>query len=350
MPHSEPESRVMQATVERTQVGLAHGGGGRLAQELVERVFGEQLDSLWLPGQYDGAVVEIGGVRLALATDSFVVNPLFFPGGNIGTLAVNGTINDLAMCGARPKFLCAGLILEEGFELEALDRITTSMRDSAESQDVRFLTGDTKVVNKGRGDGLYINTTGLGVIEHETVIEAKNVQPGDVVLINGDIGRHGVAIMSSRVGLGYERTISSDSAPLVRPVMRLLDEGIQVRCLRDLTRGGLAGRLNEVAGVATVRIEIRESDVPIRSEVREACDFLGLDPYHVSNEGRFVAFVAPADADRALELLREEGDDAAAARIGEVGEAADALVVVRPVAGSPRILDTLSGEPLPRGG
>ena len=348
MPNPEPDSRTMQAVVERTHVGLAHGGGGRLAQKLVDHIFGEQLGSLWLPGQYDGAVIEIGGVRLALATDSFVVNPLFFPGGNIGALAVNGTINDLAMCGARPKFLCAGFILEEGLELEALDSITTSMRECAEREDVRFLTGDTKVVNRGKGDGLYINTTGLGVIEHGTVIDAKNVRPGDVVLINGDIGRHGISIMSSRVGLGYERTISSDCAPLVRPVFRLLDEGLQVRCLRDLTRGGLASRLNEVAESAKVRIEIREVDVPIRTEVREACDFLGLDPYHAANEGRFVAFVAPGDADRALELLREAGDDAAPARIGEVGDAGDALVVVRPNVGSPRILDTLSGESLPK--
>jgi len=349
MANSEIVDPSMQPTAARTHVALAHGGGGQLAQQLVNHVFGDQLGSLWLPGRYDGAVVEIGGVRLALATDSFVVNPLFFPGGNIGTLAVNGTINDLAMCGARPRFLCAGLILEEGLAIEALDRITRSMRESAESQGVRFVTGDTKVVNQGKGDGLYINTTGLGVVEHETVIEASNVQPGDAVLINGDIGRHGIAIMSSRVGLGYEQTISSDCAPLVRPVMRLLDEGLQVRCLRDLTRGGLAGRLNEVAQVAKARIEIREIDVPIRSEVREACHFLGLDPYHVSNEGRFVAFVAPGDADRAVELLREEGDDAAA-QIGEVKDAADGLVVVRPNKGSPKILDTLSGEPLPRGG
>jgi len=348
MPTSERDTRSIEAVVERTQVGLVHGGGGRLAQVLVDYVFGERLDSLWLPGQYDGAVIEIGGVRLAVATDSFVVNPLFFPGGNIGMLAVNGTINDLAMCGARPKFLCAGFILEEGLDMEALDRIATSMRESAESQDVRFLTGDTKVVNRGKGDGLYINTTGLGVIEHDTVIEAKNVRPGDVVLINGDIGRHGIAITSSRVGLGYERSISSDCAPMVRPVLDLLDAGLEVRCLRDLTRGGLAGRLNEVAQAAKARIEIREIDVPIRSEVRDACDFLGLDPYHVSNEGRFVAFVAPGDAARALEVLRGAGDDAAAARIGEVGDAADGLVVVRPTVGSPRILDTLSGEHLPR--
>jgi hydrogenase expression/formation protein HypE len=315
----------------------------------VDHVFGEQLDAIWLPGQSDGAVIEIGGARLALATDSFVVNPLFFPGGNIGALAVNGTINDLAMCGARPRFLCAGFVLEEGLELDDLDRITASMRECAQSQDIRFLTGDTKVVNRGKGDGLYINTTGLGVIEHDTVIDAKNVRPGDVVLINGDIGRHGVSIMSSRVGLGYEQTISSDCAPLVRPVLRLLEEGVQVRCLRDLTRGGLASRLNEVARAAKARIEIREMDVPIRSEVREACDFIGLDPYHVANEGRFVAFVAPGDADRALELLRETGDDGAAARIGEVGQTDDSLVVVRSNVGAPRILDTLSGESLPRG-
>jgi len=348
MPNNEPGTRSIQAVGERTQVGLAHGGGGRLAQDLVDHVFGERLGSLWLPGQYDGAVIEFDGVRLAVATDSFVVNPLFFPGGNIGTLAVNGTLNDLAMCGARPKFLCAGFILEEGLDMEALDRITTSMRDSAESQNVRFLTGDAKVVNQGKGDGLYINTTGLGVIEHDTVIEAKNVRPGDAVLINGDIGRHGISVMSSRVGLGYERSIASDCAPLVRPVLDLLDEGLKVHCLRDLTRGGLAGRLNEVARAAGARIEIREIDVPIRSEVREASDFLGLDPYHVSNEGRFVAFVAPEDAARALEVLRGAGEDAAAALIGEVGDAADGLVVVRPNAGSPRILDTLSGEQLPR--
>jgi hydrogenase expression/formation protein HypE len=332
----------------RSQVGLAHGGGGRLARELVDYVFGERLASMWLPGQYDGAVIEFDGTRLAVATDSFVVNPMFFPGGNIGTLAVNGTMNDLAMCGARPRFLCAGFILEEGLSLDALDRITKSMRESAEGEGVRFLTGDTKVVNRGRGDGLYINTTGLGLIETGRSIEASNVRPGDAVLINGDIGRHGIAIVSARIGLGYERSIASDCASLVRPVLRLLDEDLEVHCLRDLTRGGLAGRLSEVAHAAKARVEIREVDVPIRSEVREACDFLGLDPFHVSNEGRFVAFVAAKDADRALEVLRQTGG--AAVRIGTVGQEADGLVVIRPNVGVPRLLDALSGEHLPRSG
>jgi hydrogenase expression/formation protein HypE len=334
----------------RTRIGPAHGGGGRLAWKLVDHVFGDSLDSLRLPGRHDGAVVEVDGVRLALATDSFVVSPLFFPGGDIGTLAVNGTMNDLAMCGARPQYLCAGFILEEGLEMEALDRVTASMRASAEKEGVRFLTGDTKVVNRGKGDGLYINMTGLGVIEHETVIDAGNVRPGDEILINGDIGRHGIAIMSARIRLGYEQAIESDCASLVGPVLQLLDEGLEVRCLRDLNRGGLAGRLNEVAESAQARIDIREVDVPIRSEVKDACQFLGLDPYHVSNQGRFVAFVAPEDAGRALEILGQGADRGAVARIGTVGEEGDGLVVLRPGSGTPRILDSRSGEPVPRGG
>jgi len=337
-------------TGERSRVVLAHGGGGRLAQDLVDHLFGHELDALRLPGRYDGATIDVPGNRLAVATDSFVVNPLFFPGGDIGSLAVNGTVNDLVMCGARPLYLSVGFILEEGLELEALVRIASSIRAAANEAGVRIATGDTKVVNRGKGDGLYINTTGIGVIEHEAAIEPESVRAGDAILINGDIGRHGIAIMSSREGLGYHQSISSDSAPLVRPGLRLLSEGIDVHCLRDLTRGGLAGRLNEVAQAAKVRIELADEAVPISPEVREACEFLGLDPYHISNEGRFVAFVAPEDASRALELLREEGPDLGASRIGVVGEQTDGLVTVKPAAGPARILELLSGEHLPRNG
>jgi hydrogenase expression/formation protein HypE len=309
------------------------------------------LESLFLPAfanpaletEHDGAVLNLNGARLAFSTDSYVVHPLFFPGGDIGTLAVNGTVNDLAMCGARPLFLSAGFILEEGLPMEMLQRVVQSMQAAAAAAGVQIVTGDTKVVDKGKGDGLYINTAGIGVIQQPVQIAPQLVRPGDAVIVSGDLGRHGMAIMAVREGLEFESLIESDCAPLVAPVLALLNAGLEVHCLRDLTRGGLASALCEIAQSARVRLHIEEAAVPVNEEVRGACEILGLDPLYVANEGRFVTFVAPDDAEPALAILGSE-----ARQIGSVSEGIDHRVTIRSTIGATRILDMLSGDQLPR--
>ncbi len=327
---------------------LAHGGGGRLMQQLIDRLMRPAFDNPLLAQQHDGAVIEFGGTRLAFTTDSYVVRPLFFPGGDIGTLAVNGTINDLAMCGARPRWLSAGFIIEEGLPMETLARVVDSMRTAAKAACVEIVTGDTKVVDKGKGDGLFVNTAGIGVIEHHATISPARVQPGDAVLVSGDLGRHGIAIMSVREGLRFESVIESDCAPLADIVLRLLDAGIAIHCLRDLTRGGLASALNEIAATARLRIEVDERAIAVREDVQGACEILGLDPLYVANEGRFVVFLPERAADHALAILREHPLGADACRIGSVATAGEPLVTIRSRIGATRILDLLSGEQLPR--
>ncbi|MCU0770712.1 MAG: hydrogenase expression/formation protein HypE [Verrucomicrobia bacterium] len=325
---------------------MAHGGGGRLMNQLIEKVFAESFRNPALDQRHDGARLEAGAGRLAFSTDSYVVRPLFFPGGDIGTLAVNGTVNDLAMCGARPKWLSAGFIIEEGLPMETLWRVAQSMKQAAAAADVQIVTGDTKVVDRGKGDGLYLNTAGVGVIEHEQVIAPGSVQPGDVVLLSGDVGRHGMAIMSVREGLEFESTIESDCAPVAATVMKLFEAGLKVHCLRDLTRGGLSAALNEIAEVARVKIAIAEDAVPVQESVRGACEILGFDPLYVANEGRFVAIVPEADAPRALDILKQAHPEAGV--IGWVGAAERGLVTLQSRIGATRILDLLSGEQLPR--
>jgi hydrogenase expression/formation protein HypE len=323
---------------------LAHGGGGRLMHNLITKMIVPAFDNPMLEAQHDGAVFALNsGRRLAFTTDSYVVRPLFFPGGDIGDLAVNGTVNDLAMCGARPLFLSAGFILEEGLPMETLWRVVQSMQAAAQVAGVQIVTGDTKVVDRGKGDGIFINTAGIGMIEHDLTLAPESVRPGDVVLLNGDIGRHGMAIMSAREGLSFESVIESDCAPLAAPVLALLDAGIAVRCLRDLTRGGLASALVEIAQKSERRIHIDEMAVPVREDVRGACEILGLDPFYVANEGRFIAFVAAEDAERALAILGED-----ARTIGTVMEETNGLVTLRSAIGANRIVDMLSGEQLPR--
>jgi hydrogenase expression/formation protein HypE len=333
-----PVPRIDDATIL-----MAHGSGGRAMHRLLESVFIPAFANPALEAAHDGAVLNIDGARLAFTTDSYVVHPLFFPGGDIGALAVNGTVNDLAMCGARPLFLSAGFILEEGLPIETLQRVVESMRTAAAAAGVQIVTGDTKVVDKGKGDGLFINTAGIGIIRHPLQIAPQCVRPGDAVIINGDVGRHGMAIMAVREGLEFESLIETDCAPLVEPVMALLDAGIDVHCLRDLTRGGLVSSLCEIAQAANVHIQIEEAEVPVSKEVRGACEILGLDPLYVANEGRFVAFVAPEHADRVLSLL-----GSTACRIGSVTVGEDQLVTLNSVIGVNRILDMLSGEQLPR--
>ncbi len=327
---------------------LAHGGGGRLMHQLLEQVILPAFSNPALEARHDSAVVDFGGRRLALTTDSYVVHPLFFPGGDIGTLAVNGTVNDLAMSGARPLCLTAGFILEEGLPIDTLGRIVASMRAAADNVGVQIVTGDTKVVDKGKGDGLFVNTAGFGVIEHEKDISPRAVAAGDAIILSGDLGRHGMAIMAVREGLEFDSAIESDCAPLARPALALVSDGIDVHCLRDLTRGGLASALNEIAEVARVGMRIDERAIAIREDVRGACEILGLDPLYVANEGRFVAFVAPGDAGRAVATLRRFDVTAAASVIGTVTADAAAMVTLTSVLGSSRIVDMLCGEQLPR--
>lgn len=338
-----------------THITMAHGGGGTVMHRLLRDVFFEAFDNEYLRQNHDAArlpLVRHGDgaeeQRLAFTTDSYVVQPLVFPGGDIGSLAVHGTVNDLAMAGARPLYLSAGFILEEGLSIDLLRSVVRSMRDAADAVGTPVVTGDTKVINYRNGDGLFINTAGVGVLEHDGVIGPKQVQPGDRILVNGDLGRHGIAIMTVREGLEFETTIESDSASVSPAVLDLLDAGIEVHCLRDLTRGGLASALNEIAQASGRGAWITESAVPVREDVRGACELLGFDPLYVANEGRFVAYVRAADADRTLAVLRRHAADTEPAVIGEVTEGHGSRVSITSQIGASRILDMLSGEQLPR--
>jgi len=325
---------------------MSHGGGGKLTQQLIEKMFVPAFQNPYLQQQHDGAVVSVQGTRLAMTTDSFVVKPLFFPGGDIGTLAVYGTVNDLAMCGARPLYLTAAFVIEEGFLMEDLWQIVQSMKMAAEKTGTHIVTGDTKVVDRGKGDGVFITTAGVGVIEHSLTIAPAFVKPGDCVLLSGDVGRHGIAVMSSREGLRFETEITSDCAPLWGAVQALLDADIEVHCLRDLTRGGLASALNEISQSAKLEIEIQEESIPVEAQVRGACEILGLDPLYTANEGRFAAFVPEEHASKALKILRENGHEPAV--IGRVQSQSRGRVVVCNALGSSRILEMIMGDQLPR--
>ena len=297
--------------------------------------------------QHDAVSLQLTSNKIAFTTDSYVVNPLFFPGGDIGLLAVNGTVNDLAMAGARPLYLSVSFILEEGLSIETLWQVVLSMQQAAEAANVKIVTGDTKVVDRGKGDGIFINTTGIGIIEHSQIIAPQSVQPGDLILLNGDLARHGIAVMAVREGLEFETTIESDSAPLANVVSELLAADIEVHCLRDLTRGGLASVLNEIAVAAKVGIEIDENLIPAREDVQGACEILGFDPLYVANEGRFVAFILKKDGDRVLEIFQSCALFNAAI-IGKASKDPNHLVTLKSVIGSKRIVDLLSGEQLPR--
>jgi hydrogenase expression/formation protein HypE len=327
---------------------LAHGGGGKLMHQLIEKMFVPAFKNPFLDMKHDGAVLDINAKKIAFTTDSYVVRPLFFPGGDIGSLAVHGTINDLAMCGARPLYLSAGFVIEEGLSMELLWQIIRSIQKAAEISKVQIVTGDTKVVDKGKGDGIFINTAGIGVLEHSLVISPQNVREGDLLLINGDIGRHGMAIMAKREGLEFESSIESDSAPLADLVLELLSEGIDLHCMRDLTRGGLVSALNEIAQEAKVCIHIDENSIPVRDDVQAACEILGLDPHYVACEGRFVAFVSPSDENRALLIMRSHSLGKEAQTIGSVSKNDSGLVTLKSKIGVNRIVDMMSGEQLPR--
>jgi hydrogenase expression/formation protein HypE len=331
-------------------VTMAHGGGGKLMNNLIQKMFIHYLKNNLIDEMHDGAVFDIESHRLAFSTDSYVVNPVFFPGGDIGELAVYGTVNDLSMCGAKPLYLSLGLILEEGFLLKDLEKIIISIKNACEISGVKIITGDTKVVDKGKGDGIFINTSGVGAVRDGINISPSFVREGDMILINGDIGRHGIAIMTTRENLDFESNIKSDCAPLNNIVRKLIDSGIEIHCLRDLTRGGLASALNEIASQAKVEIEVEEKSISVIEEVRGVCEILGFDPVYVANEGRFIAFVKKEDADKTLKILKEENEIGIfASIIGEVkGKNKNGIVTLKSSLGANRILDMLSGEQLPR--
>jgi hydrogenase expression/formation protein HypE len=332
----------------KNTVQLAHGGGGRLMQELIHDVFVRAFHNPMLEVLHDGATWPVEKGMLAFTTDSYVVRPLFFPGGDIGSLAVNGTINDLAMCGAKPLYLSAGFILEEGLSIDVLQRVVHSMAEAAKVAGVPIVTGDTKVVDRGKGDGIFINTSGVGLVRKGVRVLPTLIQPGDAILVSGDLGSHGVAVLSVREGLTFNGNIESDSAPLHLVVADLIDNGIEIHCLRDLTRGGLASVLNELATAAKVGVTVDEAAIPVSEPVRGACELLGLDPLYVANEGRFVAIVPESQIEAALVVMRRHQAANLAAHIGVVTDRDPSMVILRTVVGTNRVLDLLSGEQLPR--
>jgi hydrogenase expression/formation protein HypE len=327
---------------------MAHGGGGRLTQQLIRTLFLPEFQNEWLEPLHDGARLPLGGETLAFTTDAYVVNPIIFPGGDIGRLAVNGTVNDLAMCGARPLYLSAALIIEEGLPIDRLQRVARSMREAADEAGVSLVTGDTKVVDRGKGDQLFITTSGVGLIQAGVTIDPRRAAPGDRILVSGPIGRHGIAVLSVRDGLAFESPIESDTAPLAGLVGAMLAASQEIHVLRDPTRGGLASALNEIAGSARVGMRLVEARIPIDETVQGACELLGLDPLYVANEGRLVAIVPPEAADRVLAAMRQHPAGREAAAIGEVTAEHPGLVVLRSRIGGERVIDLLSGEQLPR--
>jgi hydrogenase expression/formation protein HypE len=320
-------------------VQMTHGGGGRAMARLIDRRIIPAIGGTH--SRHDGAELAVGSSRIAFTTDSYVVRPMFFPGGDLGRLAVFGTANDLAMCGARPQWLSLALIAEEGLPLTTLDRILRSIGEAAAEARVEVVTGDTKVVERGHGDGLYINTAGIGVVETASTVGPLAVQPGDAIILNGDLGRHGIAVLSVREGLGFQGELCSDLGLLWPAVQKLIEGGIDIHCLRDLTRGGMSSALNEISSHREAGILIRETAIPVNGAVNGACELLGLDPFYVANEGRFVAFVPPSQAERAAALI-------GGVIIGEVTTAGPARVVVETAFGGRRVLDMLNGEQLPR--
>jgi hydrogenase expression/formation protein HypE len=331
-----------------SRIVLGHGSGGRLSADLLREVFLPLFSNPVLDRLDDQAILQIGGSRIAFTTDSFVVKPLFFPGGDIGSLAVHGTINDLAMGGARPMFLSAGFVLEEGLSMDVLRRVVASMAEAAAEAGVAIVTGDTKVVEKGKGDGLYVNTAGIGLVPDGLTLSSNFARPGDRVLLSGSIGDHGIAVMALREGLEFETEIISDSAPLHHLVDVMLAASNAIRCLRDPTRGGLASALNEIAAQSRVSIQLTESRIPVRDDVKGACEMLGLDPLYVANEGKLLAIVAPEAAEAVLSAMREHTRGREAEEIGIVGDGSPGLVTMRTAFGSTRVVDTLAGDQLPR--
>ncbi len=330
------------------KVLLAHGGGGKLMQSLIEKMFRPSFSNSLLAQNHDSTVINVKADKIAFTTDSYVVKPIFFPGGDIGTLAVNGTVNDLSMSGAIPRYISIGLIIEEGFPMEDLWRVVKSINASAKEAGVEIVTGDTKVVDKGKGDGIFINSSGIGIIENNLNISPGNIRSGDAVIINGDLARHGIAIMAEREGLAFESKIRSDCAPLNGIVKLLIDSGIEIHCMRDLTRGGLSSALNELAEVSKTEILIDDNSIPVHEDVQGACEILGFDPLYVANEGKFVIFINPEQTGKCLEIMKSHPFGKESAVIGKVTDGSKPAVKLKSRIGTVRILDMLSGEQLPR--
>lgn len=330
------------------RVDLTHGSGGRAMAQLIEELFEKAFDNSLLAQRNDQAVFDVPAGRMAMSTDGFVISPHFFPGGNIGSLAVHGTVNDVAMAGAKPLYIAVGFILEEGFPLADLKTIVQSMAEAAKNAGVLIVTGDTKVVEKGSGDGIFITTTGVGVVPEGVDISASRARPGDRILVSGSMGDHGVAIMSTRENLTFETEIESDCASLNGLVEGMIEAVPDIHVLRDPTRGGLAAVLNEIALQSQIGVRVREADIPIRPEVHGACELLGLDPMYVANEGKLVAFCAGDDAETLLKAMQAHPLGREAAIIGEVVEDERNFVQMETGFGGSRIVDWLAGEQLPR--
>jgi hydrogenase expression/formation protein HypE len=333
---------------EHKRIVLGHGSGGKLTAELIQKVFLPAFYNDTLARLDDQAVLDLNGSRIAFTTDSFVVTPIFFPGGDIGRLAIHGTVNDLAMSGAKPLYIAAAFILEEGLSTEELRRAVDSMRAAAQEAGVQLVTGDTKVVNRGKGDKIFITTTGLGIIDRPVRISADRARTGDAIILSGTIGDHGMAIMSQRENLQFEGLIESDTAPLHSLVAAMLDASEDIHCLRDPTRGGVATTLNEIAASSKIGIEIDERKIPVRDAVRGACEILGLDPLYVANEGKLLAVVPAVVAEAVLSRMRDHPLEQDARIIGEVVEGHPSMVLMRTGIGGTRVVDVLFGEQLPR--
>jgi len=327
---------------------VGHGSGGRLSADLMRDVFLPAFANPILMRLDDQALISVNGTRLAFTTDTFVVKPLFFPGGDIGSLAVHGTVNDLAVGGAKPLCLSAAFIIEEGLSMEVLRRVVKSLHIAARGAGIDIVTGDTKVVEKGSGDELFINTTGIGIVPDGLELSANRARPGDKVLLSGSIGEHGIAILAKREGLEFECPVESDSAPLHSLVADMLNASGEIRCMRDPTRGGVSSTLNEIAEQSRVGIHLEESAIPIREEVRGACEMLGLDPMYVANEGKLIAIVAPAAANAVLEAMRRSPLGRNAQIVGTIVESSQPIVTMRTPLGTSRIVDLLAGDQLPR--
>ncbi len=330
------------------RITMAHGTGGRMTQQIIEKVFGRRFSNPILDRMNDAALLSVGSGRLAFSIDGHVVNPLFFPGGDIGKIAIYGTVNDLAMMGARPLWLVVSFIIEEGLPVHTLHRIAESMAEAVEKAGVQMVGGDTKVVEKGKGDGVYVSVAGVGIVPEGRNIDAGNARPGDVLILSGPIGNHGITIMTLREGLEFDVEIASDTAPLNGIVEDLLEAAPHVHVMRDASRGGLATVLNELATASGIGIEMDEDAIPVEEPVERACALLGLDPLYVANEGTFVAIVPPEEGDAALEAMRAHPVGQKSVKIGEVVESHPGRVVLRTALGAQRIVGPLSGDLLPR--
>jgi len=346
MKHADETKRLIDML--RDRISLAHGSGGKLMHELIEKLIVPPFKNPILEVLDDAAVIDLGGVKIAYSTDSFVVDPIFFKGGDIGKLAVNGTVNDLAMCGSKPLYLTASMIIEEGFPISDLSKIIQSMKNAAEAAGVEVVGGDTKVVNAHSADKIFINTSGIGIIQKNVTISGRNAQPGDKIIVSGYIGDHGISILSLREDMGFETSISSDCAPLNDLVAHMLETSDRIHVLRDPTRGGVATVLNEIALQSNVGIVVEEDKIPVREGVRIACEIVGIDALYVANEGKLVAVVAPEDAPEILKCMKSHEYGRNAEIIGSVEKEPQGIVTLKTSVGGRRIIDMLVGEQLPR--